>query len=198
MRGCVVFPRVKLQICARDLFPAPRSVGGRREKSPEAEAGLGVWTAGQEQVYVFLISLAESGDQASPDGGEQMNGRSRLEGRQYAQRRSRNAKEFAGLGGSDARRARAVVNEGHFAEEIAGRKAGELDVSAAALHGNADAPAQDDVQAMADVAGADYALAGGIGLDGALLEQDMSLIGAQFGENRELRQKLVITLDFAW
>ena len=38
------------------------------------------------------------------------------------------------------------------------------------FHGDADASAQYDVHAMADVAGADDALAGGIGLDGALLE----------------------------
>ena len=51
---------------------------------------------------------------------------------------------------------------------------------------------------MADVAGVDDTLAGRVGFDAALLEQGMDLIGAQLGENREFRQKLVIIGDFAW
>jgi hypothetical protein len=45
---------------------------------------------------------------------------------------------------------------------------------------------------MADVAGVDNALTGRVGFNAALLEQGMNLIGAKLGEDRELRQKLVI------
>ncbi|MNC96068.1 hypothetical protein D3C83_133440 [compost metagenome] len=50
---------------------------------------------------------------------------------------------------------------------------------------------------MSDVAGIDDALAGTVGFDGALFEQDMKLVSSQLGENRELCQ-LVIKLDLAW
>jgi hypothetical protein len=36
------------------------------------------WPAGEEQVYVFFVAAAQSGDEAAPNGGKQMNGGSRV------------------------------------------------------------------------------------------------------------------------
>jgi hypothetical protein len=145
-----------------------------------------------------LITLAESRNQTPSNGGEQLNCGSRLEARQHTERRSRDAKELAGIGSGDVCRAWTIVNQGNFSEEIAGRKSGELDFSSAAFNGYVDVSAQYDVHAMAGVAGVDDALVGRVGFNAALLEQGMNLIGAQVGENRELRKKLVIVRDFAW
>ena len=189
MRGCVVFPRCKIPKSRRLL----RLISRRKtRKDSEALADLSAWPAGQEQVYVFLIALAESGNQAPSNGGEQLNCGCRLEACQHTERRSRDAKEFTGIGGGDVCRAWTIVNEGNFSEEIAGRKTGEFDFPGTAFHGHADVSAQDDIHAMADVAGFDNALTGRVGFNAALLEQGMNLIGAKLGEDRELRQKLVI------
>ena len=162
------------------------------------EANLGGWSAGEEQVHVFLVAHTESGNQAPADSGQQLNRGVRLKRCQDTERGSSDAEQFARFGGGDACRARSLINQCNFAEEITRRKPCEFDFPFASPDRHADVPAQDDIHAMSDVAGIDDALTLRISLDRALLEQGMNLVIAQFREHGELCEKPVIIWDFTW
>jgi len=159
--------------------------------------GSSVWPAGEEQVYVFFVAAAQSGDEAAPNGGKQMNRRSRVQTGQDSQGRPSNAKEFAVFGCRHSCRTWPVIDESNFAEEVSAGEPGEFDFAIAALNRDANASAEDHIHTVAAVPGADNAFASCVPLGGTLLDEAVKFLLAQFGEKGELREKLILIRDFA-
>ena len=197
MRGFVVFPRFK---CSKFAFIVRLLLAcSAADKGKSGiKANLGGWPAGEEQVYVFQVARTESGNQAPADSGEDLNRGVRVQSGQHTERGSCDAEQFARFGGGDACRARSLINQCNFAEEVTRRKPCEFDFPSAFLDRYADVAAEDDIHAMSDVAGIDDTLILRISLDRALLEQGMKLFVAQLREHGELCEKPVIIWDFAW
>ena len=83
------------------------------------------------------------------------------------------------------------------AKKIADGKPSQLDLSRIGnRHPNASA--QDDIHAMPDFARVNDKLPFRVGFHRALLQQGVQLVPPQFGEDRELRQELVVIQDSAW
>ena len=165
---------------------------GRRQGNSSS-----AWPAGEEQVYVFFVVAAQSGDEAAPNGGKQMNRRSRVQTGQDSQGRASNAKEFAVFGCRHRCRTWPIIDEGNFAEEVSSGEPGEFDFAIAALDRDANASAEDHIHTVAAVAGADNAFASCVPLGGTLLDEAVKFLLAQFGEKGELREKLILIRDFA-
>ena len=148
-----------------------------------------------QEVEVFEVGGAEALDEFAADGAEKLDGGGGLETGEDADGDAGDADELAGLERDDIGGAGAVIDEGDFAEEVAGFEAGEFDAAIGGRGVDGGAAGEENVEAVALVAGLEdfFVLLERNGV--SQTEKGGDFVEAEAGENGEALKAGVVRLD---